>query len=142
MSEEIFEEYRAEFKETLYFLLCGWALTVAIAFVLGLGGQEFKQHTNKAWAMSFFFLFILFGLASLPGHKAAIDKYFTEDRFHSFGGFRICFSLALIMFAGCEFQRHPAQIFYELFFSFLVVVELSMIEKATQVFITNTTQTE
>ncbi len=142
MSKEIFEEYSAEFKETLYFLLCGWALTVTIAFILGLGGHEFKQHANKAWAMSFFFIFILFGLATLPGHRAAMAKYFAANRFHSFRGFRIFFTLALIMFAGCEFQRHPAQIFYELMFSLLVVVELSMIEKATEVFITNTTQTE
>jgi hypothetical protein len=142
MSEAIFEEYKAEYTETLFFLVSGWALTVIIAFVLGFGEQKFKQHADTAWCLSFLFVCAWIGLATLPGHQAALDEYFIKDRFHSFGGFRFFFSLALIMFVGCHLQRHPAQIFYEALFSFLVVVELSLIEKATRVFITNTTQTE
>lgn len=60
MSEEIFNEYRSEFTDTAVFsLVCGWALTVTLAFILGCEGQRYKHHADKAWAMSFGFYFII-----------------------------------------------------------------------------------
>ena len=142
MSEEIFNEYRSEFTDTVVFLLCGWTLTVTIAFILGFEGQRYKHHADKAWAMSFVFYFFVWLLASFPGHKAATETYLPGSRFIGFQGFRIFFSLALIMFAGLELQRHQAQAVYGMIFGILAATELWNIKRATGIFITNTTQTE
>lgn len=142
MSEEIFNEYRSEFTDNAVFLLCGWALTVTIAFILGCEGQRCKHHADKAWTMSFGFYFILWLLVSFPGHKAATETYLPGSRFIGFKGFQIFFSLALIMFAGFELQRHPAQAVYGMIFGMSAAMELWEIRRATGIFITNTTQTE